>query len=52
MEPFEIRAPPELEMHELEAMDAPGWWTGFQKGVEITTATLVSSAAIAASAAT
>ena len=52
MEPFEIRALPELEMRELEAMDAPDWWTGFQKGVEITIATLVFSAATAASAAT
>ncbi|WKD58607.1 daptide-type RiPP [Corynebacterium caspium] len=42
----------ELDMQELEPMDAPGWWTGFQKGVEITVATLVFSVATAASAAT
>lgn len=48
MESFEIGAFPELEMQELEVMDAPGWWTGFQKGVEITIATLVFSAATVA----
>lgn len=52
MESFEIQALPELEMQELEAMDAPGWWTGFQEGVKITIASLVFSAATAASAAT
>ncbi|PYF98938.1 hypothetical protein SAMN05216184_11077 [Georgenia satyanarayanai] len=38
----------ELGMQELEPMDALGWWTGFQEGVKITIATLVFSAATAA----
>lgn len=37
----------ELDMQELEPMDAPGWWSGFKEGTKITIATLVFSAATA-----
>ncbi|WP_316247662.1 daptide-type RiPP [Nonomuraea sp. PA05] len=42
----------ELGMQELEAMDAPGFWSGFKQGVVITVGTLVFASAIASAAAT
>lgn len=36
----------ELAMQELEALEAPGFWTGFQTGVTISTAGVASYAAI------
>ncbi|GCD44721.1 daptide-type RiPP [Streptomyces paromomycinus] len=35
----------ELGMQELEAMEAPGFWSGFQTGVTISAASLASSVA-------
>ncbi len=36
----------ELAMQELEALEAPGFWTGFTTGVTISTAGVASYAAI------
>lgn len=36
----------ELAMQELEALEAPGFWTGFSTGVTISTAAVASYAAI------
>lgn len=47
MESFKFEAFPELEMQELEAMEAPGWWSGFKGGMQITIATLAFSVAAA-----
>jgi len=38
----------ELAMQELEAMEAPGFWTGFTTGVTISTAGIASYVASAA----
>jgi len=38
----------ELAMQELEAMEAPGFWTGFSTGVTISTAGVASYVASAA----
>ncbi|MET7337419.1 daptide-type RiPP [Nonomuraea sp. NPDC005650] len=40
----------ELGMQELEAMDAPGFWSGFKQGVAITLGTLVFASAVASAA--
>ncbi len=36
--------PLELEMQELEAMDAPGFWTGVKIGAELSSATVAAVA--------
>lgn len=41
----------ELGMQELEAMEAPGFWTGFGTGVAVSTAAIASAGVYAASAA-
>ncbi len=35
----------ELDFQELEALDAPGWYSGFKDGVIITAATVAVAAA-------
>lgn len=45
MEQNVVLAPLELDMQELEPMEAPGFWTGFAIGVAIVS-TAVGSAAL------
>lgn len=40
----------ELGMQELESMDAPGFWSGFKRGIVVTVGTLVFASAIASAA--
>lgn len=40
----------ELGMQELEAMDAPGFWSGFKQGVVLTLGTLAFASAVASAA--
>ncbi|MCX5200292.1 hypothetical protein OG897_02280 [Streptomyces sp. NBC_00237] len=40
-------APLELNLQELEALEAPGFWSGFQAGTAVSAAAIASAAIVA-----